>query len=1146
MEIVLYGLVLLLTFNNWVADAYKLSRSTSKFSYGIKRALPSSDASFGVGETSQTEITVSGREGHMHNLKTLMGSAFLATTAASSSAMAAAASSSFSADVSSRALTEEQGRILFEPFSTHVEKSQGDDREYRSLTLSNDLRVLLISDPATSIAAAAIDVHVGSTSDPEDVPGLAHFCEHMSFLGTKKYPKEDDFSGFLSSHGGATNAYTDQEDTVYYFDVSAEFLGDGLDRFSQFFIAPTFTQDGTDRELNAIESEHSKNINDDGFRLFQLEKDMSNPSHPFHKFSTGNKQTLEAIPKTRGVDVREELLTFHEKFYSANQMTLCIYGKQGLDTLEKWTRAHFTGVPNRGEAGKGVGAPELQWWGKVSPYPYATTSGAGATTTATATASGAAGAAMLPPLVEVVPAGASRRLSVQWPIWVKTPSRAELLHHAKPETIVSHLLGHEGQGSLRALLVDRGLANGLRASIGTDLSDLITFEVSVDLTEEGFKRRYEVVHAIYAYISLLKGEGGEEGEGTAIPPYIFEEVEQLSRISFEFAEKNDPEDYVSALVADMQTYRNPAEYLTGPHLFKAAPGVTDREVRQFLEALRPSSGQLFVIGKEFEGKTRDKQAWYNTDYNRLSLSQAQLKSWEGARAGGAYSSLRLPRPNELIPRDFTLVGGQGSVADAKNRSKQLTADERKSRLEQPPHRILDRGGAGALGERWEVWHKLDVSFQQPRMYAIISLAIDATRYDPAFVINSRLFTQCFMDSVNEYLYEARLAGLNFDLEFTGRGVQVLITGFSEKLPEFADTMLGLLKNFTPDPATYRRYRDVQKRELLSWKSRQPYYHANYFATQVMETLQFSISSLEAALSKATIGMLDGFLTESVGVKSHGSALFAGNVEVEGARRVVELVDAAFPFAVLPEAQRSRRRALQLPLSLDGTAPAPELYNIGPNPNDENSCSAFYFQLPSRRSDDTVLVELLADIVEQPFYDSLRTRQQLGYIVYAGVKAREGFPSLLFVVQSSLLDGPQLSERIAEFLFDSKYLPSIIDGLSDSAFDAFKAGIRTQKLEPDQRLTSQAGRFWAEISSQELPEYPPLFDRSQREVNALDKVTKAGFQTFARDFLAGARRRLLVSEVTSPLQNKGKREGSATAPLVNIEKVDGAKLRLPEL
>ena len=57
---------------------------------------------------------------------------------------------------------------------------------------------------------------------------------------------------------------------VQYFDVNAGSLSGGLDRFSQFFVAPLFTASATSRELNAIESEHAKNINSDSFRVYQV------------------------------------------------------------------------------------------------------------------------------------------------------------------------------------------------------------------------------------------------------------------------------------------------------------------------------------------------------------------------------------------------------------------------------------------------------------------------------------------------------------------------------------------------------------------------------------------------------------------------------------------------------------------------------------------------------------------------------------------------------------------------------------------------------------------------------------------------------------------------------------------------------------
>lgn len=67
-------------------------------------------------------------------------------------------------------------------------------------------------------------------SDPNNLPGLAHFCEHMLFLGTKKYPEENEYAKYLTQHGGASNAYTATDYTCYFFDVAPEHLPGALDR----------------------------------------------------------------------------------------------------------------------------------------------------------------------------------------------------------------------------------------------------------------------------------------------------------------------------------------------------------------------------------------------------------------------------------------------------------------------------------------------------------------------------------------------------------------------------------------------------------------------------------------------------------------------------------------------------------------------------------------------------------------------------------------------------------------------------------------------------------------------------------------------------------------------------------------------------
>lgn len=162
--------------------------------------------------------------------------------------------------------------------------------------------------------------------DPDDLPGLAHFCEHMLFLGTEKYPEQNDYTRYLSENGGVSNATTYLDHTTYYFDVSPTKLAGGLERFAQFFFTPLFTDSLTELELNAIHSEHLKNLACDVWRFDQLEKSSANPRHPYSKFATGSRETLDVLPKQMGINVRERLLEFHEKYYSANVMSLCVLG----------------------------------------------------------------------------------------------------------------------------------------------------------------------------------------------------------------------------------------------------------------------------------------------------------------------------------------------------------------------------------------------------------------------------------------------------------------------------------------------------------------------------------------------------------------------------------------------------------------------------------------------------------------------------------------------------------------------------------------------------------------------------------------------------------------------------------------------------
>ena len=99
----------------------------------------------------------------------------------------------------------------------NVIKSKSDDRIYKTFELPNSLQCLIISDREAEKTSTALSVATGSFQDPLKAQGLAHYLEHMLFMGTTKYPNENEYSEYLSKNSGSSNAYTSQEETNYFF-----------------------------------------------------------------------------------------------------------------------------------------------------------------------------------------------------------------------------------------------------------------------------------------------------------------------------------------------------------------------------------------------------------------------------------------------------------------------------------------------------------------------------------------------------------------------------------------------------------------------------------------------------------------------------------------------------------------------------------------------------------------------------------------------------------------------------------------------------------------------------------------------------------------------------------------------------------------
>ena len=286
----------------------------------------------------------------------------------------------------------------------------------------------------------------------------------------------------------------------------------------QFFIEPLISVDGIARERQAVDSEHSKNLQSDQWRQQQLWHTVAAPGHPYARFFTGNLATLATDPESKGVDVHARLWDFYNAEYSAARMKLCVLGRESLDDLQVMVERMFSAVPDKrallctssprhvgflymccGQVSYRASFGELirawmQASGALCTHPGSSLRGKLPPSRSLTQSSHLH--AELPPraplptgpyppetlgqLIKTVPVNEGHSVRVKWMIPALEPLWAE-----SPDSFLSHLIGHEGKGSLFAELKAQGWARSLSAGGGRLLRGEGSFVVAVSLTDEG-------------------------------------------------------------------------------------------------------------------------------------------------------------------------------------------------------------------------------------------------------------------------------------------------------------------------------------------------------------------------------------------------------------------------------------------------------------------------------------------------------------------------------------------------------------------------------------------------------------------------------------------------------------------------------------
>jgi insulysin len=475
------------------------------------------------------------------------------------------------------------------------------------LLLPNGLEVLLISSPSIQKSSAAMAVPVGSWADPEDSLGLAHFLEHMLFLGTKDFPDVGEFSNYLKNNSGYMNAYTAKELTNYMLDVNPDALEGALHRFSQFFISPTLDPKYSEREKNAVHSEYDKNIRSDGWRLMSVLGQISPPNHPLRKFNIGSLKTLSTVTP-------EKLRDFYEKHYSADTMKLVVMSKHPISTIKETVEKYFTNVPNRNLKGQLAIAPPPENWAGGQ-------------------------------IIEMKSLESKNQLLITFPVPSFNPHWKE-----KPDLLLNKILGSKAKGSLLSQLKKMQLATTLSVSnfdmvdYGSNTS-LVIFEI--ELTDKGGKLKSQVVAQALNYLAKIKEVGYQN--------YTFEENKTMQQLAYNNKPIKDGSRIASGYAKSMLS--NPALEID-----ERATLIYDENkdlFKNYLEKLNPKMMSLIYINHNVKGNLKD--PFYGTEYNLYDFNYAHQKKFKDAYkpTGDAY---HYPLQNPYIPTQFELYKNETQTA----------------------------------------------------------------------------------------------------------------------------------------------------------------------------------------------------------------------------------------------------------------------------------------------------------------------------------------------------------------------------------------------------------------------------------------------------------------------------------------------------
>lgn len=692
-------------------------------------------------------------------------------------------------------------------------------------------------------------------------------------------------------------------------------------------------------------------------------------------------------------------MKFHDKHYSANRMKLVVLGREPLDELEQWVAELFSDVKNKD-------LPQNRW-DDVQPF----------------------GPDNLSRQVFAKPVMDTRSLDIYF-----VYQDEEHMYDSQPSRYISHLIGHEGPGSILAFLKAKGWANELSAGAMPVCPGSAFFTISVRLTEDGLKQYQEVTKVIFQYISLIKEHPPER--------WIFEEMKNLSEVDFKFKQKSPASRFASTLSSVMQRPLPREWLLSGTSVLR---NFEPELITRGLQHLRADNFNVEVVSQVYPGDWDSREKWYGTEYKVENIPKEHLEELSqilSSPGDNKLPDLHLPHKNEFVPTRLDV--------------------ERKEVTEPLKIPSLVRND-----EHVRTWFKKDDTFWAPKAVVELTLRSPLVYATPATNVMSSFYCELVRDALNEYSYDAELAGLDYSLGPSVLGLEVSVAGYNDKMAVLLEKVLVSMRDLVVRPDRFDIIKERMVRSFRNSQYQQPYYQVSTFTRYLTAEKSWINQQLAAELEHITAEDIAIFFPQLLR-HTHIEALVHGNYYKEDALKITNLVESILKPRALPPSQWRVRRNLIIPPGSN------YIYEQTlADPANVNHCIEYYLFVGDIRDPQLRAKTLLfAQMTSEPAFDQLRTQEQLGYVVWSG--PRYGSTTLGYrVIIQSERDAAYLESRIDSFLSN---FAGVLRDMPDEEFEGHKHSVIKKRLEKLKNLGSESGRYWSHIGSE-------FFDFLQHEVDA---------------------------------------------------------------